>query len=257
MRVVGRSVSARVGDPLDPLGQIQRVAVGIERHCERIVPSVAKSTGRSYALATVSPRDSEGGIAVKSLCRVILVGHLGRDPRLELESPSRVACFFDVAVHEPIRSGDSWESRTQWYHVAVFGALAAWCSEALSKGAYVCVEGRVHVSGLQKQVATYGSVPIYASSVTPLRDVQALTVGDGDDESDLDDEEYDEADADDDEASRLEAEAEHEHDEIVTDLLDDEEDWARSDEDGWFYDDDGEEDGDEDFDGDDNDGERY
>ena len=76
--------------------------------------------------------------------KVILVGHLGKDPEVRhLENGSAVATF-SVATNENYKdkNGD-WQSMTEWHNVVVWRYLAEKAERILKKGSLVYVEGKL------------------------------------------------------------------------------------------------------------------
>jgi len=77
--------------------------------------------------------------------KVILVGHLGKDPRSPLLPERR-----GRRQHHP-RTSESWKDKTtgekkestEWHRVVFFGRLAEIAGEYLKKGAQIYVEGRL------------------------------------------------------------------------------------------------------------------
>lgn len=77
--------------------------------------------------------------------RVILVGHLGKDPEVKVfPSGDRVANF-SLATSNKWKDKASGEqkSQTEWHQINVFGPLANVCEKYLNKGSHVYVEGRL------------------------------------------------------------------------------------------------------------------
>ncbi|MFQ5408133.1 MAG: single-stranded DNA-binding protein [Anaerolineales bacterium] len=76
--------------------------------------------------------------------RVILVGNLGRDPELRYMPSGTPVTNMNVATNEvwTDQQGQKQE-RTIWWRVAVWGKQAEACSQYLSKGRQVLVEGRM------------------------------------------------------------------------------------------------------------------
>jgi single-strand DNA-binding protein len=85
--------------------------------------------------------------------KVILVGHLGRDPEVRYTQDGRPICNFTMATTEQWKDKNSGEKRekTEWHRVVVFGKLAEICGEYLSKGRQVYVEGRLQTRKWQGQ----------------------------------------------------------------------------------------------------------
>ena len=79
------------------------------------------------------------------LNKVILIGHLGRDPDVK-QLPSG-----DPVTNLSIATSDSWtdratgqrQDRTEWHYVAVFGKPAEVAGKYLRKGSKVYLEGKL------------------------------------------------------------------------------------------------------------------
>lgn len=76
--------------------------------------------------------------------KVIIVGYLGADPKLNYTEDGQAVVNFSVATTESWRSqsGEKQE-RTTWWRVSGWGKLAEVCNEHLGKGHMVLVEGQV------------------------------------------------------------------------------------------------------------------
>ncbi len=76
--------------------------------------------------------------------KVILVGHLGRDPELRYTQSGQPVANFTLATSESYskRDGER-EERTEWHRIVAWGRLAEICAEYLSKGRQVYIEGRI------------------------------------------------------------------------------------------------------------------
>ncbi len=74
--------------------------------------------------------------------KVILVGRLGNDPDNSCGSKGLAAARFDLATGDSFRvAGGTWEDKTEWHHIVVFGKTAEFCSNYLSKGRLIYLEG--------------------------------------------------------------------------------------------------------------------
>ena len=76
--------------------------------------------------------------------KVILVGHLGRDPELRYTQSGQAVANFTLATSESYskRDGER-EERTEWHRIVAWGRLAEICAEYLSKGRQIYIEGRI------------------------------------------------------------------------------------------------------------------
>ena len=72
----------------------------------------------------------------------ILVGHLGADPEMRYTPTGQAVCSFRMAVSRRWndQQGQAHEETT-WYRVSTWGKLAETCSQYLTKGQRVLVEG--------------------------------------------------------------------------------------------------------------------
>lgn len=80
-----------------------------------------------------------------SLNKVLLIGHLGKDPETRYLPSGESVTNFSVATTESWKDKASGEKKeaTEWHRVATFGKLAEVCGEYLKKGALVYIEGKV------------------------------------------------------------------------------------------------------------------
>ncbi|MCB0221577.1 MAG: single-stranded DNA-binding protein, partial [Chrysiogenetes bacterium] len=79
-----------------------------------------------------------------SLNKVMLIGHLGKDPEVRYTGSGMPVANFSIATNERRKAQDgNWEDRTEWHDIVVFGKLADICGQYLSKGRQVYIEGRL------------------------------------------------------------------------------------------------------------------
>ena len=77
-----------------------------------------------------------------SINKVILVGHLGRDPEVRFTTGGTTVANFTLATNDvwTDKAGEKQE-RTEWHRIVVWGKQAEIMGEYLSKGKQVYVEG--------------------------------------------------------------------------------------------------------------------
>ncbi len=76
--------------------------------------------------------------------KVILVGNLGRDPEMRHTQKGRPVANFTLATNERWRDKDGQQQeRTEWHRIVVWDRLAEICTEYLTKGKQVYIEGRL------------------------------------------------------------------------------------------------------------------
>jgi single-strand DNA-binding protein len=81
-----------------------------------------------------------------SFNKIIIVGHLGRDPELRYTPQGTAVCNFSVATSEKRRdkSGE-FQDITTWFRVTLWDKRAETAAKYLTKGSQVYVEGRIRV----------------------------------------------------------------------------------------------------------------
>ena len=79
----------------------------------------------------------------RGLNKVMVIGHLGRDPEMRFTSNGRPVASFSVAAARGWTNSDGeHQEETEWFHVVTWGGLAELCKKRLQKGSQVFVEGR-------------------------------------------------------------------------------------------------------------------
>ncbi len=79
----------------------------------------------------------------RGLNKVMVIGHLGRDPGMRFTSSGRPVASFSVATARGWTNSDGeHQEETEWFHIVTWGGLAELCKKRLQKGSLVYVEGR-------------------------------------------------------------------------------------------------------------------
>jgi single-strand DNA-binding protein len=102
-----------------------------------------------------------------SFNKIIVVGHLGRDPELRYTSDGTAVCNFSVATTErrKDKTGEMQETTT-WFRVNVWRRQAEIANQYLKKGKMVYVEGRLSQSEYQdREGQTRTTLEIQASDI--------------------------------------------------------------------------------------------
>ena len=83
-------------------------------------------------------------MAGRSLNKVMLLGHLGKDPEVRYTSSGRAMATFTLATSQTWRDQEgNDQERTEWHRVVAWGRLGEICGEYLGKGKQVFIEGRI------------------------------------------------------------------------------------------------------------------
>ena len=85
---------------------------------------------------------------VASICKVILVGHLGRDPENRYLPSGEQVTSIAIATTDRWRDKATGEQKeqTEWHRISFFGKLAEIAGQYLKKGSQVYVEGRIRTN---------------------------------------------------------------------------------------------------------------
>jgi len=76
--------------------------------------------------------------------KVILLGHLGRDPEMRYMSDGKAVAALSLATSEAYKDRDgNRQERTEWHRVMLFGKTAEIAGEYLRKGNQAYIEGRI------------------------------------------------------------------------------------------------------------------
>lgn len=77
-----------------------------------------------------------------NVCKIFLIGHLGRDPELKYTPKGLAYVRLSVATNRdvPNEQGER-EQETSWHRATVWGKQAENCSQFLKKGSRVYLEG--------------------------------------------------------------------------------------------------------------------
>ncbi len=104
------------------------------------------------------------------LCKVTVIGNLGRDPEKRYTQDGRPVTRFSVAATTRRRERDGeWADHTEWFSVTVFGRQAETLAERVTKGTRVFVEGRLESRQYDMQNGGKGfSLDVIANEVVVL-----------------------------------------------------------------------------------------
>ena len=80
----------------------------------------------------------------RSVNKVVLLGHLGKDPELKYTPNNDPFARFSIATNERFKDTDgNWQERTDWHDVVAWQRTAEIAHEYLNKGRQVYVEGKL------------------------------------------------------------------------------------------------------------------
>ncbi len=80
---------------------------------------------------------------MKGLNKVLLIGHVGRDPVLKYTPNGTAVANFSVATNEVYGSGDDRKTKTEWHTIVAWGKLAETVNNLVKKGQLIYIEGKI------------------------------------------------------------------------------------------------------------------
>jgi single-strand DNA-binding protein len=87
----------------------------------------------------------------EGLNRVMLLGNLGADPELRVTPSGQSLLKLRLATTERyLDKSNTWQERTDWHSVTVWGKRGEALSKILAKGSSIFVEGRLQTSSYEK-----------------------------------------------------------------------------------------------------------
>ena len=132
----------------------------------------------------------------RGLNKVMIIGHLGRDPEMRYTPSQRAVTNFNVASSRSWKSSDGEKhTETEWFNVVAWGSLAEICNQYLSKGQQVYIEGRLQTRKWEDDEGNRRStVEIHAREMIMLGGIKKKEGNDEDADLDADflDDEQDE-----------------------------------------------------------------
>ena len=108
----------------------------------------------------------------RGLNKVMIIGHLGRDPEMRYTPSGRPVTTFTVATNRTWNSADGEKhSETEWFNVVCWGNLAEICKQYLTKSQQVYIEGRLQTRRWEDGDGNkHANVEIVASEMMILGD---------------------------------------------------------------------------------------
>ena len=106
----------------------------------------------------------------RGLNKVMIIGHLGRDPEMRYTPSGRPVTTFSVAVSRSWNTVDGERhSETEWFNIVAWGNLAEICKQYLNKGQQVFIEGRLQTRRWDdKEGQKHTSVEVVANEMMML-----------------------------------------------------------------------------------------
>ncbi|HSG26467.1 MAG TPA: single-stranded DNA-binding protein [Anaerolineales bacterium] len=105
----------------------------------------------------------------RGLNKVMVIGHLGRDPEMRYTPSGRPVTNFNVATSRSWKTSDNERrTETEWFNVVAWGSLAEICNQYLTKGQQVYIEGRLQTRRWEEDGVHRSTVEIVAKEMVML-----------------------------------------------------------------------------------------
>ncbi len=102
--------------------------------------------------------------------KVILVGHVGKDPVVQYVKEDLPVARFTLATSETFKDRNSGEKQTntEWHNLVVWRGLAKVVEQYVKKGAHLYIEGKLTTRSYEKDGATKYFTEVVVSNMEML-----------------------------------------------------------------------------------------
>ena len=100
--------------------------------------------------------------------KVILVGNVGRDTELRSLPSGTSLAKFSLATTEPRFKDQNGEPHTEWHNIVAWGKLAEFCSQYVTKGRQLYIEGRIRTRSYEKDGQKKYFTEVHADTIELL-----------------------------------------------------------------------------------------
>jgi single-strand DNA-binding protein len=107
-------------------------------------------------------------IMARSINKLILVGHVGRDPDVQTTAAGNKVAHFSLATNRRIPKENGFEERTEWHRLTVWGRLATLAEEYIRKGDRLYVEGRIQYDSYERDGVTIPTADVVVRELVML-----------------------------------------------------------------------------------------
>lgn len=124
----------------------------------------------------------------RGLNKVMLIGHLGRDPEMRYTPSGRPVTSFSIATNRSWNTSDGeHHTDTDWFNIVTWGNLAEICNQHLKKGQQVYIEGRLQTRRWDdKEGNKHTTTEVVASEMLILGERRGNSPDQGEDSSERD-----------------------------------------------------------------------
>lgn len=104
----------------------------------------------------------------RSVNKIILVGHVGRDPEVRDTSSGTRVANLSLATNHRMGAGPDAEERTNWHRLTLWNRLAQLAEEYVRKGDRIYVEGRLEYDSYERDGVTIPTAEVSVKEIVLL-----------------------------------------------------------------------------------------
>lgn len=104
----------------------------------------------------------------RSINKIILVGHVGRDPDVQTTASGTKVAHLSLATSRRVPRGSGVEERTEWHRLTLWDGLAQLAEEYVRKGDRLYVEGRMEYDSFEKNGVTIPTAEVLVRELVML-----------------------------------------------------------------------------------------
>jgi single-strand DNA-binding protein len=104
----------------------------------------------------------------RSINKVILVGHIGRDPDVQSTAAGTKVAHVSLATSRRVPREGSFEERTEWHRLTLWDRLAQLAEDYVRKGDRVYVEGRMEYDSFERNGVTIPTAEVHVRELVLL-----------------------------------------------------------------------------------------
>jgi single-strand DNA-binding protein len=104
----------------------------------------------------------------RSINKIILVGHIGRDPDVQTTAGGTKVAHVSLATSRRFPKDGGFEERTEWHRLTLWDRLAQLAEDYIRKGDRVYVEGRMEYDSFERGGVTIPTAEVYVRELVML-----------------------------------------------------------------------------------------
>ena len=104
----------------------------------------------------------------RSVNKVILVGHVGRDPDVQTTQNGTKVVHLSLATNRFVPNGDDAREKTDWHRLTLWNKLAQFAEDYLHSGSRIYVEGRLEYDSYERDGITIPTADVTVREVVLL-----------------------------------------------------------------------------------------